>query len=742
MRGAIIFLLAAASILQAAKIAKEPKPAKGKTAVKLEPKRPLSFRLDVMPVFFRAGCNSGGCHGAASGKDGFRLSLFSSDPAGDYYRLTQQMVGRRVDVAVPERSLLLTKATGKVPHSGGRRFKTDSVFYQTLLKWIQNGAPDDADNVPVVTGISLVPDKYVFSGKETTKNLHVMAKYSDGTSSDVSNLAIFMSNNKTSADVNENGLITAGKRGDTYVFARFARFTMGAEIIVLPTDAKFKWPKIPTNNYIDELVDAKLEKLRIIPSGLAADEQFLRRAYLDLIGLPPTVDEYGKFMKNPDRRKLVDELMEREEFSDLWAAKWSENLKVVGETNTTTNGGDRKAANTYYQWIREQVRKNTPLDKFVKIQVASRGSNFEDAPVNLYTMLPSGRYDPKAVAQDIAQLFTGIRIQCSECHNHPFDRWTMEDYYGFVSFFTGVKRKVASEAREVFIYDDPNAPPAKHLLDDHPVPARYLGGDAPDVKGKDPRVALAEWLTSKDNVLFRQNMANRIWQGFFGRGIVEPVDDVRISNPPSNRELIAELGKRLVAYDFDMKKLIRDICASRTYQLSSATTESNRDDDRQFSHALLRRLRADTFLDAISQATGTVTPFGQFPTGFRATQLYEGGRRGNHYFLKTFGLTARETVNASETRLEPTFAQALHLVNGDTIETKLARSSAIADMLKDKKRPEEIIEVLYVRSMSRKPDASEMKRMLALTAGHETDRQTYDDIFWALLNSTEFAFNH
>ena len=742
MRRFIVLVLAAASILQAAKTGKEPKPAKGKTPVKLEPQRPVSFRLDVMPVFFRAGCNSGGCHGAASGKDGFRLSLFSSDPAGDYYRLTQQIVGRRVDVAVPERSLVLMKAIGKVPHSGGRRFKTDSDFYQTLLKWIEAGAPDDADNVPVVTGISLVPDKYVFSGKETTKNLHVMAKYSDGTSRDVSNLAIFMTNNKTCADVNENGLITAGKRGDTYIFARFARFTMGAEIMVLPADAKFKWPKVPVNNYIDELVNAKLEKLRIIPSGVAPDEQFLRRAYLDVIGLPPTVAEYEKFMKNPNRAKLVDELMERDEFADLWAAKWSETLKVVGETNTSTTGADRKAASIYYQWIREQIRKNTPLDKFVKTQVASTGSNFDDAPVNLYTMLPSGRYDPKDVAQDIAQLFTGIRIQCSQCHNHPFDRWSMEDYYGFVSFFVGVKRKVASEAREVFIYDDINAPPAKHLLDEHPVPARFLGGDAPDVKGKDPRVALAEWLTSKDNVLFRQNMANRIWQGFFGRGIVEPVDDVRISNPPSNRELIAELGKRLVAYDFDMRKLIRDICASRTYQLTSATTASNRDDETQFSHAPLRRLRADTFLDAISQATSTVTPFGQFPAGFRATQLYEGGRKGNHYFLKTFGLTARGTVNASETRLEPTFAQALHLVNGDTIETKLARSTAITDMLAAKKKPEEIIENLYIRSMSRKPVAAEMKRMLALTEGHERDRQTYDDIFWALINSTEFAFNH
>jgi hypothetical protein len=742
MRGTIVFILTAASALQAARLPKTPKPAKGKTAVKAEPQRPISFRLDVMPVFFRAGCNSGGCHGAASGKDGFRLSLFSSDPAGDYYRLTQQMIGRRVDVAVPERSLLLTKATGKVPHTGGRRFKTDSEYYQTLLKWIEAGAPDDAENVPVVTGISLVPDKYIFAGKETTKPLQVMAKYSDGSSHNVTKLAIFMTNNKTTADVNENGLVTAGKRGDTYIFARFARYTMGAEIIVLPADAKFKWPKVAANNYIDELVNSKLEKLRIVPSGRASDEQFLRRAYLDLIGLPPTVAEYEKFMKTPNRAKLVDELMEREEFADLWAAKWSETLKVIGETNTTTNGADRKAAYIYYEWIREQMRKNTPLDKFVRMQVASTGSNFDDAPVNLYTMLPSGRYDPKDVAQDIAQLFTGIRIQCSQCHNHPFDRWSMEDYYGFVSFFTGVKRKVASEAREVFIYDDVNAAPAKHLLDEHPVPARFLGGDAPDVKGKDPRVALAEWLTSKDNVLFRQNMANRVWQNFFGRGIVEPVDDVRISNPPSNRELIAELGKRLAAYDFDMRKLIRDICASRTYQLASATTPSNRDDETQFSHAPLRRLRADTFLDAISQATGTVTPFGQFPAGFRATQLYEGGRKSNQYFLKTFGLTARASVNVSETRLEPTFSQALHLVNGDTIETKLARSTGITEMLTAKKKPEEIIENLYIRSMSRKPSAVEMKKMLALAAGHETDRRTYDDIFWALLNSTEFAFNH
>jgi hypothetical protein len=342
----------------------------------------------------------------------------------------------------------------------------------------------------------------------------------------------------------------------------------------------------------------------------------------------------------------------------------------------------------------------------------------------------------------VAQLFTGIRIQCAECHNHPFDRWTQDDFYGFVSFFTGVKRKQSSEAREFYIYDDPNAPPAKHLLDGHPVPAKLLGGDAPDVKGKDPRVALADWLTSAENPLFRQNVANRIWANFFARAIVEPVDDVRISNPPSNRELLEELGRRLASYQFDQKRLIRDICASRTYQLSAVANPSNRDDDSQFSHVVLRRLRADTMLDAISQATGANTPFNNYPAGYRAMQLFEGGRHANNYFLKTFGESNRETINCSETRLEPTLAQSLHLVNGDTIEGKLNKSPVIDNLLKAKQPPAVIIEDLYIRTLSRKPSETERKRMLALVAAHPADRKSYEDVFWALLNSTEFAFNH
>jgi len=706
--------------------------------------RPISFRLDVMPVFFRAGCNGGGCHGAALGKDGFHLSLFGYDPAGDYYRLTQQLVGRRIDIAVPEQSLLLLKATGAVPHSGGRRFTADSKYYETLLRWIQIGAPDDAAEVPQVTGIAFVPDKAVFSGKETKRPLQVEAKYSDGTTRVVNDLALYLTNNKETADIDDTGTVTAGKKGDTYVFARFSKFTTGAEIIVLPDEKHFSWPKIASNNYIDDLIDTKLKYLRIAPSQLSGDEEFLRRCYLDLVGVPPTPEEYSAFMTSRDRdkrSKLIDALLQRDEFADLWATKWSEMLKISSNGNSAF-GTDRKAAYSYYEWIRTAMRQNMPLDQFVRAQIAATGSNLKDPAVNLYTMMPQGQYDPKAIAQDIAEVFTGVRIQCAQCHNHPFDAWTQDDFYGFVSFFTGVKRKAASESREVYIYDDPNAPPANHLLDGHPVPAKFFGGAQADVKGKDPRVGLADWLTSTDNPFFARNLANRIWAHFFGRGIVEPVDDVRISNPPSNRDLLDELARRLSAYQFDAKRLIRDICSSRTYQLSSVANDSNRDDYTQFSHAKLRRLRADILLDSISSVTETTSSFGNYPAGLRADELFEGGARANNYFLKTFGLANRDSVHSSETRSEPTLAQALHLINGDTVEGKVAQSPVVTNLLKQNQPPESIINELYIRVLSRKPTDAEIKALLLSVAAKPADRQGYDDIFWALLNSSEFAFNH
>ena len=451
------------------------------------------------------------------------FALFGYDPAGDYWRLTRQIVGRRIDLRYPGKSLLLLKAVGLVPHTGGRRFKADSECYKALLRWIQAGAPDDAASVPQVTGLSLAPDKVVFQPRDKARPLQVIAKYSDASTRVVNHLALYLTNNKSTADIDTEGIVTPGKRGDTFVFARFAKYTVGAEIIVLPS-GRFKWPRTVSNNFIDDLVYAKLKDLRILPSGMASDDVFLRRAYLyDLIGLPPTPDEYRTFMADRERTRrsrLIDGLLARDEFADLWAAKWAEAFKIAD--GNAAYGIDRKAAYEYYEWIRDQIKRNVPLDQFARAQVAATGSNLRNPEVNLYTMLPAGQCDPERKWRRMSsQLFTGIRLQCAECHNHPFDRWTQDDYYGFVSFFAGVKRKQASKAREFYVYNDPNEPPAKHLLDGHPVPPKFLDGEAPDVKGKDPRAALAEWLTSKDNALFRQNLANRIWAQFFGRGIVE-----------------------------------------------------------------------------------------------------------------------------------------------------------------------------------------------------------------------------
>jgi hypothetical protein len=428
-------------------------------------------------------------------------------------------------------------------------------------------------------------------------------------------------------------------------------------------------------------------------------------------------------------------LLERKEFSEIWVSKWAELLQV--RTDYTRNVS-QKAMFLYYNWLVDKLAKNMPMDEMVQELLGASGGTFKNAATNFYQITN----ETLPLTENVAQVFMGIRVQCAQCHNHPFDRWTQEDYYGFVSFFTGVKRKVASEAREFYVYDDPNAPPAKHLLDGHPVPARFLGGDAPDVKGKDPRAALAQWLTAKDNALFRQNMANRIWAQYFGRGIVDPVDDVRISNPPSNRELLEELGRRLADSNFDLRRLVRDICNSRTYQAAVTPNATNRDDDSQFSHQRLRRLRADVMLDALAQITGTPTAFNETPRGVRAMQLYEGVFRSNSYFLKTFGESARDSVNASETRLEPTLAQALHMVNGDTIQGKLAQSQVVPDLLKAGKKPGEIIDELFIRALGRRPSEAEDKKMISLVSANPQDKTAYDDVLWALVNSTEFAFNH
>jgi len=672
--------------------------------------RAVSFRLDVMPVFMKHGCNNGSCHGAARGKDGFMLSLFGYDPAGDYYRLTRAIVGRRVDLAVPEKSLLLEKCSGAVPHTGGKLFDTNHDDYRTIYRWLKAGAPDDEANTPVPVGLELLPAKFVFSGGDQKQKTVVLAKYSDGSVRDVTRLALYMTNNESIAAIDKDGVVKAGGRGAAFVFARFSKFTVGSEAIVFPANDKFVWSKPTEQNYIDTLVFDKLKKLRLVPSEIASDEALVRRVYLDIIGMPPTAEEHAAFLADKDpkkRAKLIDALIERPEFVDMWTMKWGELLRIRANNQNPQTGRDAKAMFSYAAWVKDQMAQNRPLDAFVADLIVGSGSNFKSPTSNLYTA--GERLTPQKTAEDIAQVFLGTRIQCSQCHNHPFDRWTMDDYYGFAAFFAGVNLKRGFEGREVIVGNNNTLNTVPHLVDSRAMKPKFLGGDTPAVDGLDPRQALAKWITAPDNTAFREAMANTIWSHFFGRGIVDPVDDVRISNPPSNKELLEEIGKRLASYGFDKKKFIRDICNSRTYQLSATTNATNELDETNFSHSYVRRLRAEVLLDAISKITGTEDRFTLSPPGTRAVQIHTG--EVTNYFLTTFGRAPRETPCSCEVNHEANLSQALHLINGDTITSKIAQGKLIPSLIAEKKSPGEIIDQLFLITIGRKANEGERKRL-------------------------------
>lgn len=710
----------------------------------------LSFANDVMPVFFRAGCNQGTCHGSARGKDGFALSLFGFDKRGDYFRLTQELIGRRINMAVPAESLLLLKATGVVPHTGGQRFKKESQYYETLKTWIEQGALNDQGEVPVPLQITLDPPNIKFAGNDKARQLSVTARYSDGSNRDVTKLALFFSNNNDTASIDKNGLVTSHAKGDTYVFARFDRFTIGSEVIVLPEETDYQWSGLKPANYIDERVFERLQQLQLNPSAIADDSEFVRRLYLDLAGAPPSVQQYKRFIADtsPNKRALlVDELLKHEDFTDLWTGLWAESVRLMGGGYTPV-ATDVKAAESYYQWIHSQIKQNRPFDEFVREQVAASGSNLNRGPTNLYTMLVHApQFKPKEFAADFSQLFLGVQIQCAECHNHPFDRWTMDDYYGFVSFFTGITRKPGAEPREFYIYNNRKASPVRHLVDGRPMPATVIGGESPVPAGRDSRIALSEWLTAPGNKLFSRNIANRVWAHFFHRGLVEPVDDMRVSNPPTNGPLLEALSDRFVETGFDLRQLVREICNSKTYQLSATPNATNESDDRQFSRSRLRRLRSDVLLDSIIKATEWRRAFRDFPEGTKAIEFYPRTPGDTSQplwrddFLKLFGRSSRNTICACETKGEATLSQTLHMAVGDNVRQALS-SGLIDRLLASDSKPAEIISELFVRCLSRHPSAEELAAMQELVGEEEKSKQPYQDILWALINSTEFITNH
>lgn len=703
--------------------------------------RPVSFQLDVMPVLTSAGCNTGSCHGSASGQDGFHLSLFGFDPKGDHFRLTREMAGRRLNLAIPEDSLLLTKATGDVPHTGGKLFPKDSANYRTLVEWIKAGAPYDKDGIPQPTGITVEPPQLVMSGEGIELPLTVRATYSDGTDRDVSTLSSFSTSNDNAAPIDQHSGIAASKnRGEAFLLARFHTFTEGAQAIVVPDDLPYTRPELPAFNDIDRLVHEKLHKLRVIPSDVCTDEEFIRRATLDLIGRLPTVEDRAAFLASSDPKKreaLVDSLIARKEFTEMWVMKWAELLQI----RTFNNGPQQvsyKAALGYYGWLRERIAARVPFNEIVRELLSSEGGTFDNPATNFFQV----EQDTLKLTENVAQVFMGTRIQCAQCHNHPFDRWTMDDYYGFASFFAQVKRKPAEDPRERIVFDGGGE--VKHPVTNQNAKPRFLGTATPgDFKGKSRRSALAEWLSSPENPWFAKNVANITWAHFFGVGITDPVDDVRISNPPSNPELLDALAKTFVESNYDIRRLVRDICTSRTYQLSTRVNETNATDERNFSHALVRRQRAEVLLDTISQVTETPNKFKGLPLGANAVQIADGNT--SNYFLTTFGRASRATVCSCEVKMEPNLSQALHLLNGDATHNRIQRSKVVQRLLDEKKEPREIITELFLRTLGRDPTTEEtdaLGKELATAENPKQTRRILDDIFWALLNSKEFIFNH
>lgn len=695
--------------------------------------RPVSYSRNVLPILTRSGCNGGKCHGAAAGKDGFRLSLFGFDPEGDLFRLVEEMANRRVNLADPAGSLLITKALGEVPHTGGKKIEKGSEFHQLLVRWIAEGGKNDPAGLAKPLAIHVGPPELVLEAGGNNHRTVVTADYSDGTIRDVTHLCAFYSSNDGAATVNPTGEISPVQRGEAFILARFATLTGGTPVIVRPANSQFRFPSIQPNNYIDELVHARLAKLHIAPSDLSSDSEFLRRVSIDLVGKLPEPEEIAAFEadKDPQKRaKVVDRLVKCPEFDDIWIMRFAEMLQI-----RTANGTSPKGIGRYHEWLRSRVRDGAPIDQIIREVLTATGGTFEKPAANYFQTETT----PATLAENVAQVFCGMRIQCAQCHNHPFDRWTMDDYYGFTAFFAQVGYKQAADPREITIFNRGEGE-TEHPLGNKAVKPRYLGDKDLPPGNVDRRELLATWLTSRDNPFLSRNLANVIWAHFLGRGIVEPVDDVRISNPPSNPELLDALGAKLADYKFDVRKLARDICNSRTYQLSVTKNPSNKLDSINFSSAAVRRVRAEVLLDCISQVTRATTKFQGRPDGWRAVELLDG--RSTNHFLTTFGRSTRETPCACEVKLEPTLSQALHLLNGENTTGKINQGGRVKKALQSGKKPRAIAEELYHACLARQPNGRESAKIDELLAKSKNPQEDLEDLFWALLNSREFIFSH
>ena len=694
---------------------------------------PIEFRNEVLQVLTKSGCNTGKCHGAASGKDGFRLSLFGYDPDGDHDRLTAELNGRRIQRNRPERSLLLLKAIGQVAHTGGGPISESSPDYELLVQWIAEGAKPDPRGARVVESIDVFPKEVVFDRPSGLHKLVVMARYSDGTQRDVTDHSVFLSNNDAAASVDSDGMVRANGPGAAFVLARFDQVTSGAAILVRP-GTPFTFPVVPVLGEIDRRIDERLNYLHIAPSDLATDDVFLRRSTIDLNGLLPTEEEYQAFMQDasPDKReRWIEGLLNRPEFADQWILHWAELLQI-----RTNNGVSPKALLRYDQWLRDAVHRGMTIDEIVRSLLPANGGTLENPATNYFQTETT----PQLMAENVAQVFLGTRIQCAQCHNHPFDRWTMDDYYDFAAFFSQIGYKQGEDPRELTIF---NAGQGEivHPLGKTGIQPRFLGMvSSADTEGRDYREVLGEQLASLENRAFARNIANIMWSHFFGVGIVEPVDDVRVSNPPSNEPLLDYLASRLIEEKYDLAPIVREICNSRAYQTQTARNRTNALDERFYSHQKIRRLRAEVLLDCICQVTQSKERLPGLPSGARAVQVADGAAA--NYFLTTFGRSNRNSACTCETKLSPTLSQALHLLNGETTTGKIAQGEVVAKWLKEGLSPQEILRRLTIRCLSRQPTTEEVQSLEASLRQGTTSQVALEDFFWAILNSNEFIFNH
>ena len=694
--------------------------------------RTFHFQNDVLPVVTRFGCNSSTCHAKAEGQNGFKLSVFGYDTEADYDAVVKHARGRRVSLAAPDLSLLLLKAANRVSHGGGLRFETDSAAYATLRGWIEAGAPVGRRDAPVVESVAITPsDRRLRMGG--TQQLRVVATYSDGHQVDVTSLAKYQSNNEGLAMVDDFGLVTVDRvPGQVAIMANYQN-QVSVFLALIPREGVGDFPDVVENNFIDTLVFAKLRELNIAPSEPASDSDFLRRVYLDVIGTLPTAAEARHFLVDdrPDKRsQLVDEVLRRPEYATYWALKFADLLRVDRDLL------GHRGAYEYHRWIRNSLASNKPLDRFAYEILTAEGPAEEAPQGGLFKAIK----EPGKRASTVSQVFLGVRIECAQCHHHPFDRWSQKDYYGMADFFTQLETKTSPRGEFLVA--------AGNLETIHPrtgeaVFAYALGTPMPErAPSGDRRLILAKWLTEADNPWFARNFANRLWAHFMGRGLVEPVDDFRDTNPPSNAELLDALAEHFIASGFDLQDLIRTITNSSVYQLSASPNATNERDEQNYSRALLKPLDAEVLLDAVCQATGIPEKFAGVAGGLRAIELWDS--QTHHDFLSLFGRPDRKTSCECERVSEPSVGQVLHLMNSPRIDDKLSHDAgAVSRLEREISDDGELVHALYLSFYSRYATAEEHGVATEhLGSAPQGRRRATVDLAWSLLNSLEFALNH